>query len=229
MWSFMEAQRPSVFVGQDKGVARTLKGDYAYLMESSSIEYMIHKYPCDLTTVGGLLDQKGYGIALRQESPYRSFFSNLILKYEEAGVLTDLKKKWFNEKVEPFEGRKCDVVKKPPTTAAELHIGQLAGVFIVVISGTGFGCVIVIIEFVWKTKKIARHDRDHAAVMIFKELVRVFKLKKGEREVPRRKSKTSSHSLDSLGTETASKNNLINEKYRQMELDELDSPYILND
>ncbi|RWS04106.1 hypothetical protein B4U79_11974, partial [Dinothrombium tinctorium] len=159
MWSFMESRIPSVFVGQDKGVARTLKGDYAYLMESSSIEYMIHKYPCDLTTVGGLLDQKEYGIALRQESPYQSFFSRLILKYEEAGVLRELKKKWFNEKVEPFQGRKCEVAKKQETSAIELHIGQLAGVFIVLIGGTGFGCLIVIIEFIWKTKKVARHER----------------------------------------------------------------------
>ncbi|RWS04264.1 Glutamate receptor: ionotropic kainate 2-like protein, partial [Dinothrombium tinctorium] len=208
MWSFMESQRPSVFVSQDKGVERTLKGDYAYLMESSSIEYLIHKYPCDLTTVGGLLDQKGYGIALRQGSPYRSFFSNKILAYEESGKLAQLKKKWWEEKAEPYKGIKCEVVKKPITSAAELHIGQVGGVFLVLIAGTGIGCLIVILEFVWKTKKISRHEREHAAVMMYKELVRVFKVKGGSREVPRKKSGTLSNSLESFeNSETASRNN----------------------
>lgn len=38
------------------------KGDFAFLMESSQIEY-ITQQNCNLTQVGGLLDSKGYGIA----------------------------------------------------------------------------------------------------------------------------------------------------------------------
>ncbi|KAG7162242.1 Glutamate receptor ionotropic, kainate 2-like 4 [Homarus americanus] len=40
-----------------------MNGLYAYLMESTSIEYVIERN-CDLTQVGGLLDSKSYGIAL---------------------------------------------------------------------------------------------------------------------------------------------------------------------
>lgn len=36
-------------------------------MESSSIEYMIERN-CEVTQVGGLLDDKGYGIAMRKSS-----------------------------------------------------------------------------------------------------------------------------------------------------------------
>jgi hypothetical protein len=39
------------------------KGSYAFLMESTSIEYVIERN-CELTQVGGLLDSKGYGIAM---------------------------------------------------------------------------------------------------------------------------------------------------------------------
>lgn len=39
------------------------KGAYAYLMESTTIEYVIERN-CDLTQVGGMLDSKGYGIAM---------------------------------------------------------------------------------------------------------------------------------------------------------------------
>lgn len=39
--------------------------DYAFLMESSSIEYMTERH-CEVTQVGGLLDDKGYGIAMKK-------------------------------------------------------------------------------------------------------------------------------------------------------------------
>lgn len=66
MWSFMEATRPSVFTDSNsEGVERVIKGkgNYAFLMESTSIEYVVERN-CDLTQVGGLLDSKGYGIAM---------------------------------------------------------------------------------------------------------------------------------------------------------------------
>jgi hypothetical protein len=36
---------------------------YAFFMEAAVIEYHIER-KCDLTMIGGLLDSKGYGIAL---------------------------------------------------------------------------------------------------------------------------------------------------------------------
>lgn len=66
MWSFMESQRPSVFAASNtEGVERVVKsrGNYAFLMESTSIEYVIERN-CDLTQIGGMLDSKGYGIAM---------------------------------------------------------------------------------------------------------------------------------------------------------------------
>lgn len=51
----------------DKGVemASDSENDYAFLMESSSIEYVIERN-CDVDQVGGLLDDKGYGIAMKK-------------------------------------------------------------------------------------------------------------------------------------------------------------------
>lgn len=68
----MESARPSVFVkNNDLGVERVLKGkrEYAFLMESTAIEYQLER-KCDLMQVGGLLDSKGYGIAM----PFCKFF-----------------------------------------------------------------------------------------------------------------------------------------------------------
>lgn len=66
MWSFMESAQPTVFTNSNMhGVERVIKGkgNYAFLMESTSIEYVIERN-CELTQVGGLLDSKGYGIAM---------------------------------------------------------------------------------------------------------------------------------------------------------------------
>ena len=41
----------------------TQTSDYAYLMESSMLEYAVER-DCELMQIGGLLDQKGYGIGL---------------------------------------------------------------------------------------------------------------------------------------------------------------------
>lgn len=62
----MESARPSVFTASNgEGVERVMKGkdSYAFLMESTSIEYVIERN-CELTQVGGMLDSKGYGIAM---------------------------------------------------------------------------------------------------------------------------------------------------------------------
>lgn len=66
MWAFMESQRPSVFTSSNiEGVEQVVKakGSYAFLMESTSIEYVIERN-CELTQIGGMLDSKGYGVAM---------------------------------------------------------------------------------------------------------------------------------------------------------------------
>lgn len=63
MWEFMEGRKPSVFVSNyEEGVQRVLNGNYAFLMESTMLDYIVQRN-CNLTQVGGLLDSKGYGIA----------------------------------------------------------------------------------------------------------------------------------------------------------------------
>ena len=72
MWNYMEDMHErsvktgdpslSAFVkSSEEGIAKVLRGGYAFLMESTMIEYNIQKN-CQLMQVGGLLDSKGYGI-----------------------------------------------------------------------------------------------------------------------------------------------------------------------
>ncbi|XP_022662237.1 glutamate receptor ionotropic, kainate 2-like isoform X3 [Varroa destructor] len=95
MWTYMETARPAVFTSSNKeGIERVLRGDYAYLMEALSIEYLVERN-CNLTQIGGLLDNKGYGIATPLKSPLRSALTSAILILQEKGVLHSLKMKWW--------------------------------------------------------------------------------------------------------------------------------------
>ncbi|XP_063381393.1 glutamate receptor ionotropic, kainate 2 isoform X5 [Cydia fagiglandana] len=159
MWSFMESARPSVFATTNKeGEERVMrgKGAYAYLMESTTIEYVVERN-CDLTQVGGMLDSKGYGIAMPPNSPYRTAISGAVLKLQEEGKLHILKTKWWKEK---RGGGSCrDETSKSSSTANELGLANVGGVFVVLMGGMGVACVIAVCEFVWKSRKVAVDER----------------------------------------------------------------------
>lgn len=55
---------PDVFVKKNAdGIERVKAEPYAFLMESTTIDYTVQR-ECNLTQIGGLLDNKGYGIGL---------------------------------------------------------------------------------------------------------------------------------------------------------------------
>ncbi|CAH1182546.1 unnamed protein product [Phyllotreta striolata] len=159
MWAFMESQRPPVFTSSNQeGVEQVVKGkgSYAFLMESTSIEYVIERN-CQLQQVGSLLDSKGYGIATPPNSPFRTPISGAILKLQEEGKLHILKTRWWKEK---RGGGKCrDETTKTSSTANELGLANVGGVFVVLMGGMGVACVIAVCEFVWKSRKVAVEER----------------------------------------------------------------------
>lgn len=177
MWSFMESARPSVFVeSNEKGVERVKRGDYAYLMESTSIEYTIERH-CDLYSVGNPLDSKSYGIATRPGSQYREPLSDEVVHLQEGGLLKNLRvserlfshsKKHFFQKTKKFFDPQdkwwagnCpkDSGQKSVGTASELGLANVGGVFVVLATGSGIAILICIGEFIWKMKQIPRGER----------------------------------------------------------------------
>ena len=61
MWLFMNSNASNFVKNTAEGIARVKKGQYAYLLESTTNEY-IRERDCELIQIGGLLDSKGYGI-----------------------------------------------------------------------------------------------------------------------------------------------------------------------
>ncbi|KAH9418863.1 hypothetical protein DERP_004189 [Dermatophagoides pteronyssinus] len=167
MFNTMEAN-PEVYINKvTDAIERVRKGGYAYLAESSTIEYLIQRR-CDLIQVGNWLDNKGYGIATPPDSPYRTPISNAITVLQDRGTLYQLKKRWWVEK----GGGLCtdDVIF---TSAAELEIENLGGVFLVLTVGVAIGLSCGFIEFVWKSLKIARDERESIGKLIWLEMFRI--------------------------------------------------------
>lgn len=66
VWDKMVNFKPSPFADSNpEGVRKVLNvnQDYAFFMESSSLEYELNKQ-CELVRIGDWLDSKGYGIAM---------------------------------------------------------------------------------------------------------------------------------------------------------------------
>lgn len=63
----------------EEGVNKVQHDNYAFLMESSTIEYEV-AVKCDLEQVGPMLDLKGYGIAMKKSKPpFIAYQSSIIL------------------------------------------------------------------------------------------------------------------------------------------------------
>lgn len=151
MWKYMSSN-PNVFVHSNKlGRERVAEGNYAFLMESASIEYIVERN-CNLTQIGSLLDSKGYGIATKKDSIYRTPLSQAILQLQESGVLHTLKDRWWKQK---RGGGACADDSKKGSAVNELNLGNVGGVFVVLLGGLAFSMFMAICEFMWRARKLA--------------------------------------------------------------------------
>lgn len=69
---------------------------YAFIFDSTVLEYEASKRPCNKMTIGSIFNQFGYGIALRKNSPYLQAISLEVLQFRQNGFLERLTKKHIN-------------------------------------------------------------------------------------------------------------------------------------
>lgn len=69
MYNYMVQNPQYLTHDNNEGLERAINENYAYLMESSSIQYIIERN-CDVTQIGDLLDDKNYGIGMRKGKAY---------------------------------------------------------------------------------------------------------------------------------------------------------------
>ncbi|XP_066250743.1 glutamate receptor ionotropic, kainate 2-like isoform X8 [Euwallacea similis] len=155
MWRFMENRKPSVFVPTyEEGIKKVLEGNYAFLMESTMLDYVVQR-DCNLTQIGGLLDSKGYGIATPMGSPWRDKISLAILELQEKGEIQMLYDKWWKN-----TGETCTRNDKGKESKANsLGVDNIGGVFVVLLCGLAFAVLIAIMEFCYNSKRNAIAER----------------------------------------------------------------------
>ncbi|XP_067008296.2 glutamate receptor ionotropic, kainate 2 [Anabrus simplex] len=149
MWRFMENKKPSVFVSTyEEGIQRVLEGNYAFLMESTMLDYIVQR-DCNLTQIGGLLDSKGYGIATPMGSPWRDKISLAILELQEKGEIQMLYDKWWKN-----PGDTCTRNEKGKESKANaLGVDNIGGVFVVLLCGLAVAVIVAIFEFCYNSKR----------------------------------------------------------------------------
>lgn len=155
--TFRKMYEEMVFMqSNEQGKAEVENGNYAFFMESTSIEYTIERN-CNLTQIGGLLDSKGYGIALAKNSTrkrdYRTKLSEAILSLQESGMLEVLKNRWWKEK---RGGGACDIDDgQSGESVKELTLANVGGVFVVLGMGITTSLLLCGLELYAKSCRLA--------------------------------------------------------------------------
>lgn len=62
-----------------------------------------------------------------------------------------------------------DDTSKSSSAANELGLANVGGVFVVLMGGMGFACVIAVCEFIWKSRKVAVEERVNKLPFSYKD------------------------------------------------------------
>ncbi|XP_060703141.1 glutamate receptor ionotropic, kainate 3-like [Hemiscyllium ocellatum] len=161
MWAFMSSRQQTALVkSNEEGIQRVLGADYAFLMESTTIEYVTQRN-CNLTQIGAPMDSKGYGIGTPLGSPYKEKITIAVLQLQEDGKLHMIKEKWWRGNGCPEEDSK---------EASALGIQNIGGIFIVLAAGLVLSVFVAIGEFIYKLRKTAEREQRSLCSTMAQEL-----------------------------------------------------------
>lgn len=132
-----------------EGIRRVRQGGYAYLLESTTSEY-VRQRDCSLMQIGDLLDSKGYGFGLQLNSKWTDSISSAILKLQEEGKVAQLYNKWWTQ----IDAVNCEAAaNNAANNDNSMKLSSLAGIFVLLAGGLFVACVVCCIENFWKSKK----------------------------------------------------------------------------
>ena len=97
MQAFLKMTEEDSFVSHNReGIEKVLSGagKFAFFMESAGAEYAMAQN-CGLSTVGGNINTRNYGIVTQKDSAYRKVLNIALLELMDEGVIQKLKQKWW--------------------------------------------------------------------------------------------------------------------------------------
>ncbi|KAL9891638.1 glutamate receptor ionotropic, kainate 2 isoform X3 [Glossina fuscipes] len=201
MYEFMDSHPEYMTSTNAEGVTRVENENYAFLMESTTIEYITERR-CTLTQVGTLLDEKGYGIAMKKNSPYRDVLSQAVLELQEQGVLVKMKTKWWKEK----RGGGACTQKASSDSAAELGMANVGGIYAVLLAGSIIAVFCGIVEWICGLYSTAQANKIPFKTELMEEIRFVLKCSGNTRPVkyPKPSRSASSRSKFSVSSKDSS-------------------------
>ncbi|XP_071125627.1 glutamate receptor ionotropic, kainate 2-like isoform X1 [Mytilus edulis] len=154
MWA--EMSMSGIVRRVDDGFERAMKHKYAFLWDSPTVRHRTAQN-CSLMEIGNPFDLKGYGIALRKNSPFTESISLALLKLDERGVLYRLEGKWWRRPNCPDP--------RQSAKSREIEIQVASGMFIVLLAGLGlagliFVCEILYFKYFAKRRKKSVEERE---------------------------------------------------------------------
>ncbi|XP_049316277.1 glutamate receptor ionotropic, kainate 2 isoform X6 [Bactrocera dorsalis] len=169
MWRNMENKKSIAFTSTyEEGIKRVNQGNFAFLMESTMLDYIVQR-DCNLTQIGGLLDTKGYGIATPKGSPWRDKISLSILEFQEKGNIQMLYDRWWKK-----AGDTCLRKSNSKQTKANalgldnIEFSIEGGVFVVLFVGIGLAAWVAVFEFWYHYRSRRRasvyYENEHCTV-----------------------------------------------------------------
>lgn len=153
-FNLMNSADPSPFTkDNNQGVERVLtsKGDYMFLMETTTLEYN-RVQNCKLRSVGEKFGEKHYAIAVPFGAEYRSNLSVAILRLSEQGGLYNLKQKWWKS-----TSGDCFVEPDQKDTP-DMDFEAIRGIFYTLYVGIALAYIIGITEFVVYVQELAAEE-----------------------------------------------------------------------
>ncbi|XP_076362724.1 glutamate receptor 1-like isoform X2 [Tachypleus tridentatus] len=148
MWEFMNSRKHVFTSLYDEGIKRVResKGKYAFLLESTTNDYINERQPCDTMKVGRNLDAKGFGVGTPLGSSLRDRLNLAVLSLTENGDLARLKNKWWYDRSE------CSSNTGKDSSQNELTLSNVAGCFYILIGGLVWAMVVALLDFCYKAR-----------------------------------------------------------------------------
>ncbi|CAG0902410.1 unnamed protein product [Cyprideis torosa] len=122
------------------------------MIESTKNDYVNAREPCDTMKVGRNLDAKGYGVATPLGSHLRDDINLAVLELKEHGDLARLENKWW------YGASECGRHDKE-AQQNELSLGNVAGIFYILIGGLVLAMLVALCEFCYKSSVESRTDK----------------------------------------------------------------------
>ncbi|RUS87243.1 hypothetical protein EGW08_004995, partial [Elysia chlorotica] len=154
MGEYMLAHPEVLVQTNEEGIKRVRdsKGKYAFLAESALVDYVNNRKPCETTSVGGKLNNKGFGVATKQNSPLRQSINVAVLKLKEEGTLHTLHQTWWIRKGQ------CGGTSGNKKGKLSLTLSNVAGIFYILIVGLVLAIILGVTEFTCFRAKNKRDD-----------------------------------------------------------------------